>query len=274
VLGTEPQRYYEVAATDHATPPTPIDEHLLTPGARTQPMPPLPLAPAATDDPDAHMLIRTLLEEVAEAPIVSERGYEGVPGDSVRLSMLAELDRLPVSARAQTGRFVDEAMRVVSADTSGDIVWSLRSVRGNAGQAHLAYGACSRPYSDLIRTGLETWLTLRHHDVLAVTGDSENLTSVAILLTPSERSGRPWDTTAMSLRGDLDLSESDIEELRQIWPDSGFVDVSGFDSTASRARHRCSPASCRRAERTARARHRRLHTSRARHGRAIPRAPR
>jgi len=82
-----------------------------------------------------------------------------LPGESSRLLVLGELDRLPVTARATIGHFVAEAMEPVAGDTSGDIIWRQRSLRGNPGQPHLAYAACSHPHSREIADAFVSWCT-------------------------------------------------------------------------------------------------------------------
>jgi hypothetical protein len=218
-LGAEPARFYRLAATDHSTEPEPVDPRLLNTATTTVPMPTLPFEPAASDDLDAHALIRMLLEDIAEVPLVADD--DAAPGESQRLMMLGELDRLPVRSRARIGRYVLDAMDTVTSDTSGNVIWAMTSLRGNVGQPHLAYGACSRPYSDNIRDGFHSWLQLRHHDVLEATGDVENLTTVGILVTPREDPGDPWDTTSAAVSGEMDFTEDELSKLRELWPYEG-----------------------------------------------------
>lgn len=135
-IGKEPERYYRLATADHTKAPESLDQRLLTPHHISAPIPSLPLQPAASRDRSAHILIRDLGEDVAVAPITNNADV--VPGESSRLLILGEVDRLPVAARATIGHFVGEAMELVADDTSGDIVWRQRSLRGNPGQPHLA----------------------------------------------------------------------------------------------------------------------------------------
>jgi hypothetical protein len=98
-LGTEPLRYYDLAQADAQAQPDPVDPALLAAGGIHASAPLLPLAPVASEDRDAHRLVRMILEDIAisRAPGVS---------DAQRLRALAELDRLPVSHRADVGRFL------------------------------------------------------------------------------------------------------------------------------------------------------------------------
>jgi hypothetical protein len=94
----------------------------------------------------------------------------------------------------------------------------MRSVRGAAGQAHLGFGACSHPHTEELQELFGLWAQLRHHDVLAVTGDVDGLTTVGVLLTPRTDGRRPWDTTMVSVSGDVKFSTEDLEQLRELWP--------------------------------------------------------
>src|SRR5258708_3119167 len=85
-------------------------------------------------------------------------------------------------------------------------------------QAHLAYGACNKPFDGEIEAGFHLWVRLRHHEVVSVTEDVENLTTVGVLLTPREEKARPWDTTTAAVSGDMGLSAADVESLRELCP--------------------------------------------------------
>jgi hypothetical protein len=218
-IGTEPERYYRLANADHIKTPEPIDPRLMSRHHIAAPMPSLPLQPIASEDPSAHILIRELLEDIAVAPITNNTDL--LPGESARLLVLGELDRLPVVARATIGQFIRDAMELVARDTSGDIIWRQRSLRGNPGQPHLAYAACSRPYSREVADTFDSWLRLRHDDVVSVTGDVERLVTVGVLVTPTTRREHACDTTAMAGTGDMGLSEDELRFLRELWPDAG-----------------------------------------------------
>lgn len=104
------------------------------------------------------------------------------------------------------------------ADAADDeTLWSLRSIRGPAGKAHLAFGACSR-YSDDIRGAFSTWVQLKHHDLQQITGEHESLITVGVLLTPRADDRRPWDTTMCAVAGDLKLTAEELDAYRNLWP--------------------------------------------------------
>jgi hypothetical protein len=210
-LGEEPVRYYDLAQADAEAPPEVFPPELATPAMQTFSAPLLPMAPAASEDREAHTLVRTLFEDIAITRLTSA-------SEPDRVRILAELDRLPVAQRAHIGRFVLDAMDQVSNDQGEGVLWRMRSVRGAAGHAHLGFGACSRPYTEEIKEVFGLWVQLRHHDVVSVTKDVEGLTTVAVLLTPRTDGRRPWDTSVAAVSGDLSFSAAELEQLRTLWP--------------------------------------------------------
>jgi hypothetical protein len=209
-LGDEPPRYYDLARDDANTPPGPLPEEWGSLGASFS-TPMLPMAPAAHEDRPEHAMVRTIFEDIATTRLKAAT-------EAQRLAVLAELDRLHVGERGQIGRFMLEALNEVAADDQGGIVWRMRTIRGAAGHAHLGFGACSRPHSEEVQGMFGLWAQLRHYDVLQVTGDVDGLTTVAVLLTPREDGQRPWDTTMVSVSGDVKFSAEELAELREWWP--------------------------------------------------------
>ncbi|MGH2763422.1 MAG: hypothetical protein ACRDLD_12740 [Thermoleophilaceae bacterium] len=171
----------------------------------------LPMAPAVNDDLRAHRIVRAMFEDIAVTRLTTS-------SEEDRLRILAELDRLPVAQRAAIGRFVLDAMAKVSEQRGPGVVWQMRSVRGEGGRTHLGFGACSHPYNENIKTGFSLWTQLRHHDLVSVTGDTDRLTTVAVLMTPRTDERRPWDTSVSAVSGDVGFTEPDLRELRKLWP--------------------------------------------------------
>jgi hypothetical protein len=209
-LGREPMRYYELAAADARAEPEVLDDKLLGPMGRPVSAPLLPLEPAAADDRNAHLLVRSIFEDIATCPLDGDTERD-------RLRALSELDRLPVGQRTGLGRFIIGALAHVADPPEDETLWSLRSIRGPAGKAHLAFGACSR-YSNDIRDAFSTWVQLKHHDVQQVTGEVESLISVGVLLTPRADGRRPVDTTMCAVAGDLKLTTEELAAYRNLWP--------------------------------------------------------
>jgi hypothetical protein len=169
------------------------------------------MEPAAASDLPAHRMVRLVLEDVARLRLTDCTEPD-------RLRILSGLDRLPVGHRALIGQHLVDAMQEVSAYPSTGFAWRWKSVRGGAGDAHLAFGACNQPHSEDLEQALGRWAQLRHHDVLEVTGETDELTTVGVLLTPPKRVGRSWDTTVVMVRGDVAFTARDLRALRELWP--------------------------------------------------------
>lgn len=202
-LGTEPVRYYDLAQADAQAQPAPVDPTLLALGGIHASAPLLPLAPVASEDHDAHRLVRMILEDVATSPA------PGV-GDADRLRALSELDRLPVSHRAEVGRFLLAKLERVSDEED---LFEIRRLVGRSGELHLAFGAWSR----LDQEAFSGWVQLRHHELQTVTGKWEEQITVAVLLTPRHDGRRPWDTTMIAVVGDLGLNDDGLSALRHAY---------------------------------------------------------
>ncbi len=199
-LGTEPLRYYDLAQADAEAQPDPVAPALLAMGGIPTSAPLLPLAPVASEDRDPHRLVRMILEDIATSP---------APGVSYaqRLRALAELDRLPVSHRADVGRFL--LAKLTEAAEEEDLFQARRLV-GRSGDFHLAFGAWSR----LDQEAFSGWVQLRHHELQKVTGKWDEQMTVGVLLTPRHDGQRPWDTTMIAVVGDLGLTEEMLSALR------------------------------------------------------------
>lgn len=206
-LGNEPMRYYELAQADERAAPGPVDPALFGGRGRQLSGPLLPMQPA---DAAAHRMVRLILEDIAVS------GLRQAPEEN-RLMVLAELDRLPVSHREETGRFLLEAMRLVSRAAPGETMWRLRQMVGPAESVLLGFGACSAPMDEEIRAAFAAWAHLRHYEMQRAKGSVEELTTVALVLTPRYDGRRPWDTTMVALQGDPRLTDDEIALFESVW---------------------------------------------------------
>ena len=211
-LGDEPLRYYDLAQEDAATPPAPFPPELWVAGAEVVSTPLLPLAPVAASDRRAHSLVRMILEDIATTRLTQATELD-------RLRVLAQLDRLPVGQRANVGEFLLDAMSKVVQEGSDDgTAWRMRSVRGRDRRTHLGYGVCSRPYDETVQHAFGLWAQLRHFDLLQAGLSHDELTTVAVLLTPPRRGQRRWDTTMTAVSGDVGFDPDVLATLRSLFP--------------------------------------------------------
>ena len=208
-LGKEPVRYYEFAAADVATPPRVIDPRIAAGGFHLS-APLLPQEPAGRDSWSDHALLRIIMEDVATS---STRGeLEEVE----RLQVLGEMDRLPVAHRTELGRTLLSMMRDVVEAPLGETKWRLRRYRFPPPEPHLAFGACS-VFNEAVFEGFRQWVALRHHEFAGFLDRPEELKTVGVLLTPRDDGLRPWDTTMVSVRGDLKLTSDELKAFRNLW---------------------------------------------------------
>jgi hypothetical protein len=211
-LGDEPLRYYDLAQEDAATPPAPFPEETLVAGMEIVSTPLLPLAPVAASERKAHSLVRMILEDIATTRLTQATEHD-------RLVVLAQLDRLPVGQRAGIGEFLLDAMAKVAREGDEEgIAWRMRSVRGRDRRTHLGYGVCSRPHDETIQHAFGLWAQLRHYDVLQTGASHNELQTVAVVLTPPRRGHRRWDTTMVSVFGDVGFDAETLATLRSAFP--------------------------------------------------------
>jgi hypothetical protein len=205
-LGEEPARYYQLAIADQKAEPSGIDPALVR-GGRIVSTPLLPMI-AAPEDQRPHLLVRSIFEDIAltPAPDVSEAD---------RLAVLAELDRLPVTYRAEMGRFLEEGLAKTVEAKEDETVWRLRRFVGGLERVHLAFGVCSQ-FSEMHRGHFGLWVQLRHYEHCEVRGDTD-VTTIGVLLTPRQDGVRAFDTTMFAVRDELTFTDEELEALRQAW---------------------------------------------------------
>lgn len=209
-LGHEPMRYYGLARADHDAAPSPLAPEIAQRGKPVS-VPLLPLAPAGVEDRQDHVMFRMILEDLAVTRLTDAT-------EDDRLRVLAELDRLQVGRRGMVGRHLREAMQLTAQAKPPELVWKLQTIAGEAGTAHLGFGACSAPYSADIARAFSAWVQLRHHDHQELTGEVDDLTTVAVLLTPRADRDPPYDTTMCAVAGDLQLDDEQLANFREVWP--------------------------------------------------------
>lgn len=209
-LGQESVRYYELAAADLAAPPGQIDADLVGPGGTVFSTALLPQAPAGSDGTHAHVVIRIMLEDIATAPM------GGNVSEADRLTVLSDLDRLPVSARAEWGRLLLDMLREVPDVPENHFKWRFRRMLDETGTRQLIVGAATH-YDHVTRDHFSAYVLLRHHEVTARTGLHEESSTLGVLLTPPRDGRRPWDTSTVRWHGPSDLDEEELRRLDRLW---------------------------------------------------------
>jgi hypothetical protein len=208
-LGEEPVRYYQLAQADASAQPVDPTQLSLPSGARIVSTPLLPLAPAAHDDSQAHLLLRMIQEDIATIPLT---GWD----EAQRTAVLTELDSLPVAQRTKLGRYLLGMLEQVSVADSREVLWAFRRVLSTSHNApHLVFGTCTR-YDDGTSWAFGQLVRLRHYEQCQASGLVE-LTSVGVLLTPRHDGLRPWDTSAVRVSGPVEISDDELTQLHNLW---------------------------------------------------------
>lgn len=218
-LGTEPMRYYQYALADAAAAPGPLDPNLVALGFRGQSEPILPTKPAGDDGP--HIVVRTMLEDIAVSPGIAGTGKVT---EQDRFEVLAAMDIVPVGYREELGTdilsWMDEALAVPE-DTLG---WHFRNI-SYTGRPYLLFGACSKPYAESLGERFRDYVSLRHQQHLDLDPTRIDTISVGILLTPRLDGYRPWDTTMIATRGDMEFGPKTRHALELVWGPLGTVNL-------------------------------------------------
>ena len=213
-LGKESIRYYELAHADELATTRPSPRWITDLGAHRVSRPVLPKEPASVNDSVGHTVFRIILDDIATA--------ETNRDEWERLTTLAWIDRVSVSTRAGLGRLLLTHLDEVRAASKDSTLWRFRRLIQDEGFLQLAFGACSH-LTALHREAFRQWCMIRHEDFvsLGVVPAGETPTTVAVLLTPRYDRRRPWDTTMIAMRGDLDLPPEELASMRSVWTGTG-----------------------------------------------------
>ncbi|MFD5557649.1 hypothetical protein ACFWIA_27885 [Streptomyces sp. NPDC127068] len=209
-LDNEPVRYYELAAADAVAPPKDIDTDLVGEGGTLFSGPQLPREPAGSDGTNAHLMIRIMLEDIALTSL------DASLTESDRFTVLSDLDRLPVSARAEWGHLLRDMLRDVPLVPAEHVKWRFRRLlhEDNTGQLIVGAATCFDP---TVQGAFAAYVQLRHHEVTNRTGRAEESSTLGVLLTPRHDGRRPWDTSTVRVHGDLALPPEDLKIYQEGW---------------------------------------------------------
>lgn len=193
ILGEEYLRYFQLAdadlqATREATPATYDSWH-------PHSSPALPILGSSDDDLD--LILRDIMEDISLS-VTTKSDYIGLH------SLLSNIDAIPLTVRPSLSDLLSKGLQ-----TAGETpnLWRARHFRLNGFQVGFAvFGS----FSDQVNLAFQSWATYRHSLFLHSPGTDPSSTSTFVLLTPSSSQIRTWDTTAVHLEDDPNLSSDDI----------------------------------------------------------------
>lgn len=207
-LGTEPIRYYELAAADLAAPPNEGDPRLTVLGHGTVSAPLLPQKPAEYGE-----IVRVMLEDIATVPISDATD----PADA--LEVLAAIDAAPVAIRADLGEAILNWLGQLAEAADGETRWWFRRMTW-PDRPHLVFGAASR-HDQLVQDAFGAYVMLRHQQLIEVIPELGDVMTAGVLLTPRTDGLRPWDTTMTATRGDQGFEPAFRIALERLWGSLG-----------------------------------------------------
>ena len=216
-LNSESMRYTELALADLKAPPGPVEFEFAGEGSQHVSAPLLPLQPVAVEDRQAHLVVRTIFEDIAVTAMSPDFD------EARRIQTLAELDRLPIAHRAEIGKLMLSGLQDVATTQNGATEWRLRRIVTPAtlsAKTQLAFGVCSH-LSEMHRDLFGAWVQLRHHELHEQLAPEtrDELTTIGVLLTNRIDGLRPWDTTMFATTGDLRLDDDQLVAFRGVWSD-------------------------------------------------------
>ncbi|MGW2183808.1 hypothetical protein ACWCXX_38635 [Streptomyces sp. NPDC001732] len=162
-----------------------------------------------------------MLEDIALSP------PSGTLNEANRFTVLSDLDRLPVSARAEWGRLLLDMLSDVPQVPDEHCKWRFRRMLDEDGTRRLVVGAATR-FAPVIQANFTAYVQLRHHEVTSRPGRTEDSSTLGVLLTPRRDGKRPWDTSTVRVHGDLEPSEEELRVYSEGWnrpPEEGMVSV-------------------------------------------------
>ncbi|MGN6412520.1 hypothetical protein [Flexivirga sp.] len=204
-IGTETNRYFDLADKDAAAKPEPPEERIAMTGAMQLDGPTLPTEPAHASDTSAHAVFRQILDDIAETDFTGE--------ELVRLETLAKIDRYAVTYRAELGRTLLRRIDDCALAPAGTFKAQHRIAILDNGNVHLAFSVYSL-LTGYHREFYKTWLQVRRQQYLESSGrNPEEVWSVGVLITPRPDGTRMWDTTVIATNAPSVYDAVELERL-------------------------------------------------------------
>lgn len=206
-LGTEPVRYHELALEDLAAPEREVPQWA-TNAAVLMPMPSAPLEVASAKTTGAHLVLRSIQEDIALTPAPSARELD-------RIEVLSRLDGIPVAGRTDLGDRLRSYMAEAGTWSRRSLITSTRvylPTQPGPFESPVVLMVASR-LDEMTKMVFRARVELAHHDFMKDTGVGE-LLSVGVLLSPGRSGVREWDTTMVAVDGDLELDPKYVRHIR------------------------------------------------------------
>jgi hypothetical protein len=206
-LGTETVRYYELASADAAAEPGAVDSRLIEAGGYQISGPLLPRTPAGSDSP-FHFVLRTLLEDIATAPVRPD-------AFAALLDVLAAVDALPIAHRTDIGRELLQWFHDMPPADSDTYMWRTKTI-DLPGRPTIILAA-NNQHDALSREAFGKYVRLRHQQLAELDSSDLEMMTVGVMITPRHDERRPWDTSMVATRGDQQFTVEERASLERLW---------------------------------------------------------
>jgi len=216
-LGTEVDRYFDLADRDEHAEPTPMAAWMADAGADQTSGTTLPREPADTADAVGHSVFHRILEDIANTDLADD--------ERTRLDVLALIDTFWVGHRAELGRTLLRRIDHCALAPDHQLRAQHRITFVDGGKLQLTFSVYSQ-FTGYHQQLFQTWVLHRRQRFLQQAGATgpDFPWTVAVLLTPRPDGARLWDTTVLATNSGPAYDQEEFETIDRAFAQPGAID--------------------------------------------------